>query len=501
MRERILRECANDLEKFGRTFMPRTFYAETPLFHKRINEMLLDHSIKRKAIIAPRGHAKSTKSSIIFPLHQTLFNPRDNELLIMIISEAQSQSIAFLNIIGWNLSQNKRIRSIFGNLVGDRWREEELSTTNNVRILAKGTGQRMRGSVSGREGVTRPNIIILDDFESETNSNTPEAIEKNKKWIVGAVEPSLADNGVLIATGTLISEAAYLSEIRKDSAWKVMFLQALMNETADGPGNIPIFPSRFTHDDIMAKKRSYEARGQGAIWWREYMNKCNDVDRQIFPRERFKYFDYEFQLVDGVQPALIYYKDGVAWMRPLYVTIGVDLAISENLDADYTVAMVVGQDSQENFYVLDYWRERTGDVDRVTEKLFELSMNYGCMLVNIEKVQYQQAMVNYFEKRMRERNYWIGVEGTRPRSSKDARIKTLQPIFAEGKLLHRAYMTDLEGELEYYPNPAHKDMLDALYYGVSISSPAQLGDRPLGHPAGLVRSRGSRKEVSDWLVL
>lgn len=500
-RKRVLMAGRYNLDAFGRIFMPRTFYAQTPLCHRKIDSLLMDRSKRKKGIIAPRGHAKSTKVSIVNPMHRTLYNDPNKDLLILLISEAQSQSIAFMNIIGWNLAHNPKIKAIFGNLVGDRWREDEISTTNNVRIIARGTGQRVRGTVSGREGITRPNLIILDDFESETNSGTPEAIDKNKKWIAGAVEPSLADDGELIATGTLISDAAYLSDIMKDPSWEILFFQALMNETADGPGNIPIFPARFTYEDIMARKASYESRGQGAMWWREYMNRCIDIDRQAFKPSWFKRHDGEFVLVEGFQPCIVEVRDGVEWLVPLYVTVGVDLAIAENLQADFTVIMAVGQDKHGNCYVLDYWRERTGDTDEIVDQMFRVCQTYGASLINIETVQYQQAVANHFYKRMREKNYFIGVEETKPRSSKDARIRSLQPEFATGRIYHRSWMTDLERELESYPKSAHKDLMDALFHAHVVSSPSQLDAFPrsvkLKTPD---RFEGSR-EVVDWMVL
>lgn len=490
-----------NLDRFGRIYMPRTFYAETPLFHHKIDRLLMDRSIKRKAIIAPRGHAKSTKSSVIFPMQRTLYNRPDNDLLILLISEAQSQSIAFMNIIGWNLAHNEKIKAIFGNLVGDKWREDEISTTNNVRIIARGTGQRVRGTVSGREGITRPNIIILDDFESETNSYTPEAIDKNKKWIAGAVEPSLSDDGELVATGTIINERAYLSDIRRDPTWYVLFLQALMNADASGPGNIPIFPSRFSYETIMQKKASYEARGQGGMWWREYMNICIDVDRQTFRPQWFGKYEHEFQLLDGIQPVLVDVRDDGTWMIPVSVTLGVDLAISEDNYADYTVVCAVAQDADQNIYVLDYWRERTGDIDVIVEQMFRMSSEYHADLVHIETVQYQQAVANHFYKRMRERNHYVGVIETKPRTSKDARIRSLQPYYAAGKMNHRRWMEDLERELETYPNSSHKDLLDALYYAVDVSSAPQMGPFRQGSAYGKRSVSDKRIEVVDWLVL
>jgi predicted phage terminase large subunit-like protein len=500
-RKQILRAGHSNLDAFGRIFMPRTFYAETPPFHHRIDKLLLDKSIKKKGIIAPRGSAKSTKSSVMFPMRRTCYNNPDNDLLIILISEAQSQSIAFMNIIGWNLAHNPRVKAVFGNLVGDKWREDEISTTNNVRIIARGTGQRVRGTVSGREGITRPNLIILDDFESETNSYTPEAIDKNKKWIAGAVEPSLADDGEMIATGTIISDRAYLADIRNDPSWTVLYFQALMNANADGPGNVPIFPSRFSYEDIMAKKASLESRGQGAMWWREYMNICNDQDRATFKKDWFKKDDSDFTIIDGMQPVLLKDVDGHQKCIPLYITMGVDLAISEQHSADYSVIAIVGQDIHENFYVLDYWRERTGDTSVIVDKMFELAGTYMVDLINIETVQFQQAVANDFYKKMHQKGRFYGVIETRPRSSKDARIKSLQPYFAGGQIAHRSWMGDLERELEFYPNSAHKDLLDAVYYAVVASSPPSIGEYARGQAAGKPRERERNAEVVDWLVL
>lgn len=501
-RRRVLTLASKSLENFGRIFMPRALTAKTPPMHGKIDRLLMDSTKKRKGIIAPRGHAKSTKASVILPLFSTLFNHPDKEKLYIGISESQSQSIAFLNIIGWNLASNEKIKACFGNLVGDKWREDELSTTNNVRLLARGTGQRIRGSISGHEGVTRPNRITLDDFESETNSGTPEAIDKNKQWIARAVEPSLADDGELVAIGTIISERAYLSEIRDDPAWDVLFFQALMNETCDDKGNIPVWPERFTYEDLMAKKASYEARGQGTAFWQEYMNECIDKERQTFKPEWINRYTNDFAVIDDIQPVLIEVRDDVEWCIPVHVSIGVDLAISEAHYADYTVIFVLGTTMTGKRYVLDYWRERTGDTDKIVDEIFRMCYEYKADIVNIETVQFQQAVANHFYKQMDERNFYVGLEETKPRTSKDARIKSLQPLYAAGLMYHRDYMIDLDRELETYPNSRSKDILDALHLANMFAQEPNLGEFQKGS-VGINTLRGipEEEEVRDWLVL
>lgn len=460
-KQEVLSLAAGSIEQFGKLFMPKIFFANTPDFHREIYSDLEDDDLKRVGIIAPRGHSKSTLTSVLFPLWRTLFNPQGEDLLIIIISEAQSQSINFLNVIKHNLAQNSRVLHYFGDLTGGKWSEDEVVTSNGVRIVAKGTGQRIRGAISGRESITRPNIIILDDFESETNSLTPEAIDKNKKWITRAVEPSMADDGRIIAIGTIISERAYLSAIRKDESWKTRFYQAIMNGE-------PLWSERFPMKRLNKIKDSYEARGEGAAFWQEYMNTPIDMDSQCFRESYFQEYEHEFQILDGIQPALI--KDGET--IPLHVTVGTDLAISTSHAADFTVILAMGQAEDGRKFVLGYERFKDQNVQNIIDKMFSVCTRYCAAQINIETVQFQQAVANAFRQEMTNRGKYIGIIETKPRTSKDSRIRAMQPMYFRKQVYHREGMKDLEQELLSFPNGAHDDILDALHMADSISHPA-----------------------------
>ena len=63
---------------------------ESPQFHRDIFKALQDLEVGEKiAIVAPRGHAKTTLVSLIYPLHQILFG---DEKFILLISESETQS-------------------------------------------------------------------------------------------------------------------------------------------------------------------------------------------------------------------------------------------------------------------------------------------------------------------------------------------------------------------------------------------------------------------------
>ena len=113
---------------------------------------------------------------------------------------------------------------------------------NGTRIVAVGTGQRVRGFI---EGDTRPNVIIVDDFESELNALTPEARTKNRKWMTEAVIPSLSDEGRIIMIGTVISEDCFLYWAKDSPAWKTLWYSIWDDDENS------IWPQRFPKDRIM----------------------------------------------------------------------------------------------------------------------------------------------------------------------------------------------------------------------------------------------------------
>jgi predicted phage terminase large subunit-like protein len=473
---RAIELASKSIEAFGRIFMPKALYADTPDFHRAIYRDLQDDNVRKLGIIAPRGHSKSTVTSVLFPMWKTIFKPQGDDLFGILISESHDQASNFLGLLKHNLASNPNIVGTFGSLEGKKWTEDEIRTSNGCRWVAKGTGQKVRGMLTGEETITRPNLIILDDFESETNSGTKEAIDKNVKWITKAVEPSLSDDGRLIAIGTIVSQRAYLSRIRKDPAFKVHFYQAIM-------GGEPLWPERFSMKKLMALKASFEARGELEAFYQEYMNIPINVEDQTFRPEMLRRYSGELVVVDGRQPCLRFDKEHPAkpdWWRPgqfvpVTVGVGVDLAISEDHRADWTVIMPVAMDKDGNRYVLPFRRFKTRDIDVIVDTVLEVARANAASYVHFETVQFQQAVAQQFRKAMYESETYFGVHETHPRSSKDSRIRSLQPIYARGRVYHmEGLASELEAEMLNYPGGRHDDCLDALWLASQYLTEPQL---------------------------
>ena len=102
----VLRKLRGSMALFGKHCFPTALRKSTPPFHKEVYSYLSDDEKKRVLIAAPRGTAKSTVTTLIYPLWRAAFKSSDEDLFIVIISESQAQSINFLSRIKYHLTNS-----------------------------------------------------------------------------------------------------------------------------------------------------------------------------------------------------------------------------------------------------------------------------------------------------------------------------------------------------------------------------------------------------------
>jgi hypothetical protein len=139
--------------------------------HKESIETL-ESSATRKIVVMPRGTFKSTLGSVAYPMWRL---ERDPNLTILLDSEIYSNSKTFLREIKGHYQSDRYIQ-IFGDRVGPKWDESEI-------ILGSRTRNRKEASITcgGVETVKvgqHYDLIIGDDYNSPTNSETPEKCQK-----------------------------------------------------------------------------------------------------------------------------------------------------------------------------------------------------------------------------------------------------------------------------------------------------------------------------------
>lgn len=158
----------------------------------------LESPTKRKLIVAPRGSFKSSVGVTAYAIWLILNNPN---IRIFISSETYVNAKNFLREIK-AIIQSKYFVSVFGDLVGERWSESEITVKNRTKIVKEATVT--IGSIGVIKVGAHFDVMLLDDLNSNQNSNTPENCQKiisYYRYLLSILEP----DGTLSITATRYS--------------------------------------------------------------------------------------------------------------------------------------------------------------------------------------------------------------------------------------------------------------------------------------------------------
>ena len=499
-RDEVLAKAYSNLIYFGRAFLPNDFLkkSESAPFHYEMAKKMIDTAPgARICNIIPRGHGKSVIAKAAI-MHKLCFAREGDQHFIAWVSEEQSQAIDHLKYIRSHFENNKMIKYYFGNMdggtVGKRWTEKDLVTPKGDRVISKGTSQRLRGRA---DVDVRYTGIVLDDFESELNTKTPERRSDIKKWIVSTVYPALEETpgkeGWIWLSGTIVHYDSYLQmtydgwkkaqEDKREYPWDVNFYRAIENGS-------PLWASQFSKEKLEYKKREFIEAGLVNKFAQEYMNDARDVTNAAFKIDRIQYYNGRVECKNNFN----YLIDGDDAI-PINIYMGVDLAATASETSDYQVILVMGIDSSNNRYVLEYFRERIPTFD-VPKEIIRLANKYTPVRrVTIETVAAQE-MVRDMVTRLsaKEKRLLPGIfKGVKPpaRIQKQDRLETsLGPLVNSKKLYIQREMTELVDEFFEHPKPRNDDVMDALYYSdyyarapksskVSVDSIQESNDDPI----------------------
>jgi len=482
MEEQLLL-AKNDLIAFGKMFLPDDFMrSETPFFHYAVADKLNDLSIKQLAVVLPRGHGKTvlTKCSL---LHDFVF--AEGPLFYGWVAASSKISVPNLDYVKYHLEYNERFSYYFGDVKGRKWTEDDIELKNGCKLISKSNLSGIRG---GAKLHKRYDLIVLDDFEDENNTGTPEARSKIANLVTAVVFPALEPGtGRLRINGTPVHFDAFVTNILNgynkaqvqgnDFSWDVITHKAIM------PDGTPLWPSWFGHKEMERKKKFYADNGVPQKFYQEYMMEVQNEADSIFNRNHIKNWEGTF------------YRDedtGIAYVRtdegdelPINVFVGVDPATdSTRRDSDFSVLLALGVDSNNNCYVLDYLRKRSlpvlgipGDDKRgIVDYIFDYNKIYQPSLFCIEDTTMSKPVFQAINAEMRRRNdFTVKYTAEKPgnRMSKRDRIQEiLAQRFAVGSIKIKKDHYDLHQEIiTFGPRMGHDDTIDALAYSCKYAHP------------------------------
>ena len=187
---------------FFRTYLPHYFSDPEAPFHRELVGLLDVRPTDRGAltpvaVAAPREFAKSTITSFGYVIHQICFGLRR---FIILGSDTEDLAGDLASYVLLELCRNRRLHQDFGVLARETWSAHDFTTVNDVRVLARGRGQRVRGLKHKQH---RPDLVILDDLENDVNVRNPRLVRDLLKWIVETVYPGIAKTGNLCSLSAL----------------------------------------------------------------------------------------------------------------------------------------------------------------------------------------------------------------------------------------------------------------------------------------------------------
>ncbi|MBL4795786.1 MAG: hypothetical protein JKY50_00070 [Oleispira sp.] len=256
-------------------------------------------------------------------------------------------------------------------------------------------------------------------------------------------------------------------------------LERVVEDIGDGSGEF-LWPKQkrkdgkwfgFDQKELARKKAKYLDRTQFRA---QYYN--DPTDPESVPFGNFKYYKRNnLKELDGN-----WYHGG----RKLNLVASIDFAYSVRKRADYTAIVLVGVDSDNQYYILDIDRFKTSDISEYFNRIMKMYNTWGFKKLMAEVTAGQQAIVKSLKQDyIAANNVSLRVEEVRPtrhQGSKEERIEaTLGPRYDNGQIHHYkgGNIQILEEELSSY-NPPHDDIKDALAVAIDGSvKPARRKNR------------------------
>lgn len=443
---------------FGQTYFPEHFPSKHPDVHTDIMALMLS-GYKFKAAAMPRGHSKSTLISFLMAMYHIVFMERK---FIVIVSESEDKAKDFVIRLRDELEYNHKLIRDFTDNKGFKttdWSKTDFVTSSGIRVVAKGAGQSLRGLIHKD---TRPDCIILDDFESDETAGTTAMLN----FILNNVFKSVNKRGVydICYIGTIISDMAVLHQMLINDEFASMKVEAL-----DDDDNM-IAPMLLPKEEYEREKRIAYQLGKMSTFFAEYHNNPMVADEAAtFKEESFQHFT-----TDSIDT------------KDMNVYIAYDPAMPNRVGkrqrADMSAIIVLATDYNENWYVLKVIANR--DTPSNNRKLlYNLVKKYKPNKVWMETIAAQRSMYLEIKDEMRRENIKFPFEEIPSQSgSKEARIEQLQPLYDAGRIYHLKKdkeTMELERELLLFGRTSHDDRSDALSFFLNrVKYPKKMSKAP-----------------------
>ena len=454
------------------TFVPKENNTAAPIakVHREIwhdiEESIIGNGYNQIGRILPRGTGKSVFGTFAGTIWAHCYKHKKYTL---ICSDIGSTAEKFISDIKNTFLENEYIEKAFGTLLDDKDKRykcnsTQLELTNRTLIEAISSASPMRGR---KYDNTRPDLIILDDYQSEDDVRTEQARES--KWkrysddVKYASQKAVIRNGkvikrgtTFIALGTLQHKECFYSRLLKMPTWKFKKEKGVLINDIDTYFNTGLWGKfkyilfNFKNEDRLEDAKEFywqhEKEMQFPLLWGEFWD-CLDMALSYY--ENPSSFKQEMQGdVDSIGEK--WFK-GVRTEKRIEIEthnfiktmLLIDPASAGGKKNDYSAFLVGSQADNDLKYArkaeLAKINART-DFDRYINHAIELLKQYGDIThLYIEKNTFNGADANAIENKINDdpmlRNRNITIINEMQRKNKDDKISTLIPYINKGQIV------------------------------------------------------------------
>lgn len=462
--QRLYQALSKDSALFAKEIMGH-IVTRIPDFHREAYEVI-DKNYQYLAFVWGRGLAKSTISHTI---QVTKDICHAAEPYIILISETIDQASADLISVQDEIINNELIHQLYGDLKGEIWNVQSMELANGCYVKCLGYGSRVRGA---KWKNSRPTKIILDDFESEQNSATPDQREEVQRWINARVMPATeVSSSKYQFWGTIVHPDSFLAKAKNLSFFKHPY--GHYQEVPIERNGKPVWPERYPMSWIEFTRKRYEETRQLSLFLQEYYNIPSLTGKPRFNPDMITEIDGVFQR-EGITTWI---KHANGTKTPVYVFIGVDPASSLAETADNTIMTVIGvlpSLGAKKYIILDMFADKLTPTEQ-RDKLFELVYTYSPKMVTIETQGYQGALEDMCREKMREKGLYFAINSFKSNKSKSNKwLLGLEPVINSGDISRLSGLKNwqlLQNELVCYNENvrAHDDTIDGLFLALQGS--------------------------------
>lgn len=411
---------------------------------------------RRRLILWPRAHLKTTEFSVGDSLRQGLDNPDDARVLIA--SETSTLAEKILSEVKGHFEKNQLLRSLFPELIPPRFSGPGVVWRNDAASLVRSTAHKEPtwtalgvGGASVGAHFTR---IKCDDLIGLEALRSPAAMKRAIQWL-DYLEPLLVNqhDDVIDWIGTRWSRNDLYAHLMKNYGMEL----AVYTRSAVEDGEI-IFPALHTWEEYQRIQRT-----NPALWFAQYENNPISSGQSDFPVEMIRTYRFNHDETEVVTP------EGKKWhIGDLDRVLTADPNSGSLVAPDEAAISVQGISPDDEVFVLDSWGGRVSPSAFVDE-IYRRACRWRVRVIGVEKAG-QQNTDHYLQLKMEKETRTFRVEPlSHGGRAKEDRIRgSLEPLIRSGLLYILPSQTGLRTQLAEFPDNVLFDEVDALAYGPQL---------------------------------